>query len=134
VKRDVLAEMAGALASSALGVDEKRLFEALSAREKLRSTGIGEGVAIPHCRFPDLSHPVISFARSLEGVDFDSSDEQPTHLFFLLAVPDQYSGHHLRALARISRYLHDACFRKRLSEAETREDVCRAVGHEDAKF
>jgi fructose-specific phosphotransferase system IIA component len=133
-KPDVLAEMAKALAGSTSGLGEKRLFEALSEREKLQSTGIGEGVAVPHVKLPDLSHPVISFARRREGVDFDSMDGQPTHLLFLLAVPEHSAGQHLKVLARISRFLHDASFRERLLEAETREEVCRAIEEEDAKF
>jgi PTS system nitrogen regulatory IIA component len=133
-KRDLLAEMANALAESTPGLDEKRLFEVLSEREKLQSTGIGEGVAVPHCKLPDLSHPLTSFARSREGVDFDSIDGQPSHLFFLLVVPEYSEGRHLRALARISRFLRDAHFRERLWETETREEVCRAVEEEDAKF
>ena len=133
-KRDVLAEMAKALAESTSGLDEERLLEVLNGREKLQSTGIGEGVAVPHCKLADLSHPVTSFARSREGVDFDSRDGQPTHLFFLLAVPEHSEGQHLKALARISRFLHDASFRGRLWKAETREDVCRTVQEEDARF
>jgi PTS system nitrogen regulatory IIA component len=133
-KRDVLAEMARALGSSTRGLDEKRLFEVLNEREKLQSTGIEEGVAVPHGRLPDLSHPVISFARSRDGVDFGSSDGQPTHLFFVLVAPGESGGQHLKALARISRFLHNARFRKRLWDAATREDVCRAIEEEDAKF
>jgi fructose-specific phosphotransferase system IIA component len=133
-KRDVLAEMAKALADSTFGIDGRRFFELLNEREKLQSTGIGEGVAVPHCKLPDLSHPVTSFARSREGVDFGSRDGQPTHLFFLLAVPEYSEGQHLKALARISRFLHDARFRERLCEAGTREEICRAVEEEDAKF
>jgi fructose-specific phosphotransferase system IIA component len=132
-KRDLLAEMAKALAESTPGLDEKRLFHLLNKREKLQSTGIGEGVAVPHCKLPDLSHPVISFARSREGVDFGSIDGLPSHLFFLLVVPEYSEGQHLRALARLSRFLHDARFRERLWETETREGVCRAVEEEDAK-
>jgi mannitol/fructose-specific phosphotransferase system IIA component (Ntr-type) len=77
---------------------------------------------------------VTSFARSRDGVDFDSRDGQPTHLFFLLAVPQHSGGQHLKVLARISRFLHDASFRERLWEARTQEEVCRAVEEEDAKF
>jgi PTS system nitrogen regulatory IIA component len=133
-KPDVLAEMAEALAGSTPGLDEKRLFDVLNEREKLQSTGIGEGVAVPHGKLPDLSRLVTSFARSREGVDFDSVDGQPTYLFFVLVVPEQSGGQHLNALARISRFLHDASFRERLWEARTLEDVCRAVEEEDAKF
>jgi PTS system nitrogen regulatory IIA component len=133
-KADVLAEMAGALAKAEGGVDEARLLDVLIEREKLQSTGIGEAVAIPHGKLPGLSRLLASFARSRPGVDFDSIDGQPTHLFFLLVVPEHSGGQHLKALARISRFLRDASFRKRLLEAGTREEVCRAIEEEDAKF
>ena len=133
-KRDVLAEMAGALASAEPELDEERLLEVLSERERLQSTGIGESVAIPHGKLGGLSRLLASFARSRTGVDFESIDGQPTHLFFLLVVPEHSGGQHLKALARISRFFRDATFRKRLLEAETRDEVFRAIEEEDAKF
>jgi PTS system nitrogen regulatory IIA component len=133
-KRDVLAEMAHALAAAEPGVDEARLLEVLIEREKLQSTGIGEAVAIPHGKLSGISRLLASFARSREGVDFEAIDGQPTHLFFLLVVPEQSGGQHLKALARISRFFRDASFRKRLLEADTRDEVCRAIEEEDAKF
>src|SRR5512144_2405858 len=133
-KRDVLAEMAKALANAEPGLDEARLLEVLVERERLQSTGIGEAVAIPHGKVPGLSRLLASFARSREGVDFDSIDGQPTHLFFLLVVPEHSGGQHLKALARISRFFRDAAFRKTLLEAEALEDVFRAIEEEDAKF
>jgi len=133
-KRDVLAEMAGALVRAEPGIDEGRLLEVLLEREKLQSTGIGEGVAIPHGKLPGLKRLVASFARSSKGVDFESIDGQPTQLFFLLVVPEHSGGQHLKALARISRFFRDAAFRKALLEAERREDVFQAIEAEDAKF
>ena len=133
-KRDVLGEMAKALARAEPGVDEQRLLEVLIEREKLQSTGIGEAVAIPHGKLPGISRLLASFARSRAGVDFEAIDGQPTHLFFLLVVPEQSGGQHLKALARISRFFRDAGFRKRLLEAESRDEVCRAIEEEDAKF
>ena len=133
-KRDVLAEMASALAGAESGLDEARLLEVLVEREKLQSTGIGEAVAIPHGKVTGLARLLASFARSRDGVDFDSIDGQPTHLFFLLVVPEHSGGQHLKALARISRFLRDASFRKRLLEAGTRDEVLRAIEEEDAKF
>jgi PTS system nitrogen regulatory IIA component len=133
-KRDVLGEMAKALANAVPGLDEARLLDVLVEREKLQSTGIGEAVAIPHGKLPGLGRLLASFARSREGVDFDSIDGHATHLFFLLVVPESSGGQHLKALARISRFLRDASFRKRLLEAETQDEVCRAIEEEDAKF
>ena len=96
--------------------------------------GIGEGVAIPHGKLIGLDRLVASFARSPEGVDFDSIDGQPTHHFFLLVVPEHSGGQYLKALARISRFFRDPVFRQRLSEVETLEDVIGAIEEEDAKL
>jgi PTS system nitrogen regulatory IIA component len=133
-KREGLAEMAGRLAKAEPDLDAERLLEVLLEREKLQSTGIGEGVAIPHGKLPGLSRLVASFARSRPGLDFESIDGQPTRLFFLLVVPEHSGGQHLKALARISRFFRDEAFRKRLLEAEDVEGVCRAIEEEDAKF
>ena len=84
----------------------------LLEREALQSTGIGEGVAIPHGKLPGLDRLVATFARSPQGVDFDSIDGQPTHHFFLLVVPEHSGGQYLKALARISRFFRDATFRQ----------------------
>ena len=133
-KHATLRELARALAGAEPRLDASRLLEVLLERERLQSTGIGDGVAIPHGKVPGLERLVASFARSRKGVDFDSIDGQPTHLFFLLVVPEHSGGQHLKALARISRFFRDAAFRKALAEAETSEDVFRAIEEEDAKF
>jgi PTS system nitrogen regulatory IIA component len=133
-KRDVLAEMAHSLAAAEPGLDERRLLEVLLERESLQSTGIGEGVAIPHGKLPGLKRLIASFARSRAGVDFESIDGLRTQLFFLLVVPEHSGGQHLKALARISRFFRDAAFRKSLLEAERIEDVFRSIEEEDAKF
>jgi PTS system nitrogen regulatory IIA component len=133
-KREVLAELSEGAANAEASLDTERLFQVLLERENLQSTGIGDGVAIPHGKMPGLARLVASFARSRTGVDFQSIDGQPTHLFFLLVVPEHSGGQHLKALARISRFFRDAAFRKALNEAETREDVFRAIEEQDAKF
>jgi PTS system nitrogen regulatory IIA component len=133
-KNGVLAEMARAVAAAEPSLDADRLLQVLLEREELQSTGIGEGVAIPHGKIAGLEHLVASFARSVGGVDFESIDGQPTNLFFLLVVPEHSGGQHLKALARISRFLRDGEFRAKLLEAEALEDVFRAIDEEDAKF
>lgn len=133
-KEDVLAEMAQAIAKAQPVLDGERLLEVLVAREGLQSTGIGEGVAIPHGKIAGLDQLVASFARSVKGVDFESIDEQPTHLFFLLVVPEHSSGLHLQALARISRFFRDNEFREKLMSAKVLDDILRAIDEEDAKF
>ncbi len=133
-KPAVLEELASALAAAEPGLDRDQLLDVLTEREKLQSTGIGDGVAIPHGKMPGLARLVASFVRSRAGVDFESIDGQRTNLFFLLVVPEHAGGQHLKALARISRFFRDAEFRKALEEAESREDVVRAIQDEDAKF
>ena len=133
-KREVLAEMANALAKVEPRVEAGRLLEVLLEREALQSTGIGEGVAIPHGNMVGLDRVLASFARSREGIDFDSIDGQLTHHFFLLVVPEHSGGQYLKALARISRFFRDAAFRQKLTEAKGLADVVRAIEEEDAKL
>ena len=133
-KRGVLAEMADALAKVEPQIEADRLLEVLLEREALQSTGIGEGVAIPHGKMVGLDRLVASFARSHEGVDFEAIDGQRTHHFFLLVVPEHSGGQYLKALARISRFFRDPTFRQRLSEVESIEDVIHAIEEEDARL
>ena len=133
-KREVLTEMANALAKVEPQIEADRLLEVLLEREALQSTGIGEGVAIPHGKLAGLDRLVASFARSSEGVNFEAIDGQLTHHFFLLVVPEHSGGRYLKALARISRFFRDAAFRQKLAEGETLEDVIRAVEDEDSKL
>jgi PTS system nitrogen regulatory IIA component len=133
-KSEVLAEMARALAKTVSGLDAERLLQVLIEREGLQSTGIGEGVAIPHGKMAGLDSLVASFARSRKGLDFDSIDGQPTQLFFLLVVPEHSGGQHLKALARISRFFRDPTFRNRLTDADDFDEIFAAIHEEDAKF
>ena len=133
-KDDLLAEMAGALAAAEPALEAGELLAVLREREALQSTGIGEGVAIPHGKVEGLDRLVAAFARSTGGIDFDSIDGQPTQLLFLLVVPEQSGGQHLKALARISRFFRDASFREKLLAADDLEEIFRAIEEEDAKF
>ena len=133
-KDDLLAEMANALAGAEPALEAGALLDVLKEREALQSTGIGEGVAIPHGKVEGLDRLVAAFARSTGGVDFDSIDGQPTQLLFLLVVPEQSGGQHLKALARISRFFRDASFREKLLGAGDLEEIFRAIEEEDAKF
>ncbi len=133
-KDDLLAEMARSLAAAEPALEAEALLNVLREREALQSTGIGEGVAIPHGKVQGLDRLVAAFARSTRGVDFDSIDGQPTQLLFLLIVPEQSGGQHLKALARISRFFRDASFREKLLGAGDLEEIFRAIEEEDAKF
>jgi PTS system nitrogen regulatory IIA component len=133
-KDGILDEMSQALAVAEDSVPADRLLSVLIEREGLQSTGIGEGVAIPHGKMAGLDRLMASFARSKEGVDFESIDGRPTQLYFLLVVPEHSGGQHLKALARISRFFRDPAFRKKLLDANSTEDIFRAIDEEDAKF
>lgn len=133
-KSDVLAEMTAALSKVEPQIDAGALHEVLLEREALQSTGIGDGVAIPHGKLAGLDRLIATFARSVEGVQFESIDGQATHHLFMLVVPEHSGGKYLKALARISRFFRDPTFRQRLSDAETLEDVIGAIADEDAKL
>jgi PTS system nitrogen regulatory IIA component len=133
-KEAVLQELAGLLAAQIPHATTEKLVSVLRERERLNSTAIGDGIAIPHGRLSGTRSVVAGFARSTEGVDFDSVDRQPTHLFFVLIAPDDAAAMHLKALARISRLLKDKAFRQQLLALRTREELYDAIVAEDAKF
>jgi nitrogen PTS system EIIA component len=135
-KVDVIVELAGIVAARHPEIDHGRLVTALEDREKLNSTALGEGVAIaiPHGKLPGLRRVLAAFGRSRAGVDFQSLDGKPTHLFFLLVAPEDSAGAHLKALARISRLLKDDSFRQRLMHASDGPDIYRTIREEDEKY
>ena len=133
-KKEVLEELTKALSNCKANLDREALVEVLLERERLGSTGIGDGIAIPHGKIQDLDELILSFGRSTRGIDFDSMDGRPTHLFFLLIAPENSAGIHLRALAKISRLLKSAHFRKRLLEAKTVEELFQVIQEEDKEF
>jgi PTS system nitrogen regulatory IIA component len=125
-KRQVLKELSQQ-AAAALGLDQQHLLDALMERERLGTTGIGHGIAIPHARLPELDRLVGLFARLEQPVDFESLDDQPSDLIFLLLAPDSADADSLKALARISRVLRDPALRQRLRQERDREAVYRML-------
>lgn len=121
-RRQVLAEMSGLMAR-ALGLDVREVHDAVQERERLGSTGVGEGVAIPHARIESLSRPVGGFARLIEPADFEAIDERPADLIFMLLAPTDAGADHLRALARAARVFRQERIRDALREAQTEEAV-----------
>lgn len=133
-RRQVIQILSEALASAA-GVDPRAAYDAVLLRERLSGTGVGEGVAIPHARVPGLTRPVAGFARLDPPVDFDALDGRPADLVFMLIAPSDRGADHLKALARISRFLKRADIRERLRDARGLEDlraVLEAPLHSDA--
>ena len=119
-KKALLAELAGK-AAQLYKLDERRLFDRLLERERLGSTGIGGGIAIPHGRMAGLAKPVGVFARLAHPVDFDSIDERPVDTVFLLLAPEGAGADHLKALARVSRLLRDRSLVEKLRATESAE-------------
>lgn len=130
-KRDVLAELIGVIAKRASACDPEAMLRIFLEREQLGSTGIGDGIAIPHGKLAGLDATVVAFGRSRKGVAFEALDGKPVHLFFLLAAPENSAGLHLKALAKISRMLKDRLFRKNLLEAEGHDDFVRIIAQKD---
>lgn len=133
-KKDVLIELVRALKKANLIKNEKEVVNVILEREKLGSTGIGDGVAIPHGKFKDIQNIICVFGRSLQGVDFDSVDQKPAHIFFLLLAPENSASLHLKMLSRISKLLRDPSFRKRLMELGDSHDIYRSVVEEDRRI
>jgi PTS system nitrogen regulatory IIA component len=112
----------------------EELLQVLLDREKLGSTGIGEGIAIPHGRLKKLKKFFISFGRSIKGVDFDSIDRNPSQLFFLVMAPENSAVDNLKLLSRIVTLLKDASFKKRLLEASSQKELIKIISEEDEKY
>jgi nitrogen PTS system EIIA component len=133
-KAGVLGELVAGLARAYPSLSAQKLQDTLLEREKLGSTGIGEGVAIPHGKLPGLPGLLAAFARKRTGVDFAAIDGKPTYLFFLLFAPDNSAGLHLKALARISRLFKQPQFRQAIMNAEDGAAIFRLIAEEDAKY
>jgi PTS system nitrogen regulatory IIA component len=133
-KAEVLEELAAAVAAQHPEIERQRLVQALDERERLNTTALGEGVAIPHGKLLGLRRVFAAFGRSPAGVDFQSLDGKPTHLFFLLVAPEESAGAHLKALARVSRLLKDDAFRARLREAPDADGLYQTIRQEDARY
>ncbi len=133
-KKEVIEELAAVAARQNDDLDLDLLVERLLEREKLGSTGVGDGVAIPHAKVPGMEDVTAVFGRSIGGVDFDSMDGKKAHLLFLLVAPESSTGSHLKALARISRLMQNSAFRAGLMEAKSREEIFKAFAEEDSKY
>ncbi len=133
-KPELLRELCAPLARLHTSFSEDRLVQTLLDRERLGSTGLAEGVAIPHGKLKGLDRLIGSFGRTVAGVDFDSLDKQPTHLFFTIFAPEASSGDHLRALARVSRMLRNAEFRARVLAAGNAEEIYDLIVDEDSRY
>jgi fructose-specific phosphotransferase system IIA component len=130
-KKEVLLELSQLLGSSDSIEDYKIIEEALIDREKIGSTGIGKGVAIPHAKTDHATRLTIAFARSNNGVNFESIDEKDVKLFFVFASPLSDSGVYLKILARVSRLIRNEEFRNKLLKAKSNEEILDIINSEE---
>ncbi|MCF8111365.1 MAG: PTS sugar transporter subunit IIA [Desulfobacteraceae bacterium] len=132
-KKGVIDELAEPVAKQTK-VDHREIVRVLIERERLGSTGIGQGIAIPHGKISQLDSLVLGFGLSRKGVNFEAIDGKPTYLFFLLLSPDNSTGLHLRILARISKLLKEESFKQKLMQAKTAQDVMETIRGVDEDF
>jgi nitrogen PTS system EIIA component len=133
-KPDVLNELAKALCLNYKEISLSNLMAVLAERERLGSTAIGDGIAIPHGKLRGVTKIIGAFGRHVEGVDFDSLDGGPSQLFFVLVAPEDSASLHLKALARVSRLLKEASFRENLLAAKDSDEIYRLIKEEDTKY
>jgi PTS system nitrogen regulatory IIA component len=133
-KPSILKELSNVLVKPCQVTSVEELLQVLLDREKLGSTGIGEGIAIPHGRLKKLKKFFVSFGRSLKGVDFDSIDQKPSHLFFLVIAPENSAVDNLKLLGRIVTLLKEPSFKKRLMQAPSQKELFQVISEEDEKY
>jgi PTS system nitrogen regulatory IIA component len=132
-KKGILEELVAPVALIA-NIDATDLVKVLIEREQLGSTGIGGGIGIPHGKLKQLDELILGFGISRQGVDFESMDGRPTHIFFLLITPENSTGLHLKLLARISRLLKNEPFKESLMQVSSVEDVIAVIEPVDEPF
>src|SRR6266849_7407806 len=133
-KPDILSELAKLLTSKYTEIKLVDLTAVLAERERLGSTAIGDGIAIPHGKLRGVSKIIGAFGRHREGVDFDSLDGEATHLFFVLVAPEDSASLHLKALAHVSRLLKESSFRDHLIAAKDADELYKLIKEEDSKY
>ncbi|ANB58977.1 PTS system, fructose subfamily, IIA component domain protein [Anoxybacillus sp. B7M1] len=131
-KEEIIDELAQTLEQAGVLHDLKAFKEAVLLREAQSTTGIGDGIAIPHAKTSAVARPAVAFGRSNLGIDYDALDGKPSHLFFMIAAPDGADHTHLEALARLSSMLMDAAFRSRVESASTKEELLSVIKEKEA--
>ncbi|ASS99391.1 PTS fructose transporter subunit IIA [Geobacillus thermocatenulatus] len=132
-KGEVIDELAEKLAEAGAVSDVEAFKRAIWAREQQSTTGVGDGVAIPHAKTAAVKRPAVAFGRSAEGIDYESLDGKPSHLFFMIAAPEGGEQTHLEALARLSSMLMDASFRAQLETASSEEEIVRLFAEKESE-
>ena len=133
-KKNVLDELSSFLENEGEITSKENLLAALIGREKLGSTGIGENVAIPHAKISEIDKIITVFGRSKNGVEFESLDQKPVNFIFLVIAPENSTGQHLKALARISRLFKNASLRESVLRTNEADQIYSILVDEDSKF
>jgi fructose-specific phosphotransferase system IIA component len=130
-KKEVIEELVEMLAQKGLIADKKVTIESLMEREELGSTGVGQGIAIPHSKTKGVKELVAAFGVSKEGVNFEALDGEPVFIFFLLLAPEGAAGLMLKALARVSNFLKNKYYRRKIMEAADKAAVIQTIDEEE---
>ena len=133
-KKNVLDELSSFLEAEGEVTSKQNLLVALIEREKLGSTGIGENVAIPHAKISEIDKIITVFGRSKNGVEFESLDQKPVNFIFLVIAPENSTGQHLKALARISRLFKNPSLRESVLRTNEADQIYSILVDEDSKF
>jgi PTS system nitrogen regulatory IIA component len=133
-KDSVLLELAEKVEERHPLLNRDKIYQVLQERERLGSTGIGDGIAIPHGKLKQAKDLVLIFGRSSKGVDFDALDGRKVHIFFLLLTPEDAFGFHLKMLGRISRILKDPAVRKSLLDAPDATAIHCIIQEQDNRY
>lgn len=130
-KEEIIEELVDSLAVGEVITDRDKVLQAVLEREKIMSTGIGDGIAIPHGKSDAVVKLAAALGTQKRGVDFESLDGEPAYVFFLLVSPANVSGPHIKALARISRLLKNDDFKKKLIAASSADDITAIIQTEE---
>ncbi|MBB6176827.1 PTS system fructose-specific IIC component [Anoxybacillus tengchongensis] len=133
-KKEVIEELANVLEKTGKLHDRETFIEAIFAREAQSTTGIGEGIAIPHAKTKAVRTPAVVFGRSKDGIDYDALDGKQSHLFFMIAAPEGANNTHLEALSRLSTLLMDSSFRSKIENALTKQQVIQAIQEKEGEM
>jgi len=133
-KKEAIEELVAKICSLNAISEQEQITDNILKREKLGSTGMGHGIAIPHCKLDDIDTILVAVGISKEGIDFQSLDGEPVHIFFMLIAPSQSAGPHLKALARISRLLRDEYFCRSLRNTADVGSVYNIIISDDERL
>ncbi|WP_035019590.1 PTS fructose transporter subunit IIABC [Anoxybacillus flavithermus] len=133
-KKEVIEELANVLDKSGKLYDRQTFIEAIFAREAQSTTGIGEGIAIPHAKTKAVRTPAVVFGRSKEGIDYDALDGKRSHLFFMIAAPEGANDTHLETLSRLSTLLMDTSFRSEIENASSKQQIIQTIQEKEGEM